>query len=363
MSRKPDPTHLLALARPASLDRGSRISADDMLAMTTTEAPEELTCRPSRQRRPLVTALRFTAVATAVAVATTVLVRSTDSEVAPSPPTLARAVLLAAADRIETANPATGRYWHATGQSFAVGAWGQSPVGKEPEMIRYRVACTHETWMARSERDASWLVVTAQSGEPLTRVDEAAWRRQGAYRLGACEGPAVPSVGGALPAPPFATRLDDKHNPEVSYPQVGATHVTTEEVMSLPTDPAKLEEVLQAWNRRGGYRSTEESLFSQATTILSQLPTTPKLRAALYRVLANLQSVENTGTIKDPLGRVGAGIELSGSGRQIIIDQTSGGLLAVQERSPDGTGELTAWTALTTSGWTDARPALPKTQL
>ncbi|MFF3669471.1 CU044_5270 family protein [Microtetraspora malaysiensis] len=360
MSRKPDPAHLLAMARPASLDRGSRVSADDMLAMATTEAPEELTRRPSRRRRPLVTALRFTAVATAVAVTTTVLVQSTDSEVAPSTPTLARTVLLAAADRIETANPATGRYWHTTGQSFAVGAFGQAPVGKVPEDVRYRVACTHETWIARSERDPSWLVVTAQSGEPLTRADEAAWRRQGAYRLGACEGAAGPSVGGVLPAPPFASRLDDKRHPEVSYPMVGATHVTTEEVMSLPTDPAKLKEVLQAWTRRAGYvPPTEQSLFFQAASILSGLPTTPKLRAALYRVLANLQSAKNIGTIKDPLGRAGAGIEASGEAIQIIIDQTSGELLAVQV--PDGTGELTSWTALTTSGWTDARPSLPKT--
>ncbi|MGP4103324.1 hypothetical protein [Nonomuraea sp. KM90] len=119
---------------------------------------------------------------------------------------------------------------------------------------------------------------------------------------------------------------------------------------------------LGGWTRQGGYRATEESLFTQATSLLSQLPTTPKVRAALYRVLANLSSVKNIGTIKDPLGRIGTGIELSGCGeRQIIIDETSGRLLAVQEHSPGCIGELTSWTAVTASGWTDAGPALPKT--
>ncbi|MFC7641039.1 hypothetical protein ACFQX6_08595 [Streptosporangium lutulentum] len=132
--------------------------------------------------------------------------------------------------------------------------------------------------------------------------------------------------------------------------------------MDLPADPAKLKEVLQEWTRRGGYRVTEESLFTQAAGLLSQLPTTPHVRAALYRTLAGLSSVKNIGTVKDPLGRVGTGIELSGCERQLIIDGASGGLLAVQERrSPDCTAEPTAWTALTASGWTDASPALPKT--
>ncbi|MEW1844905.1 hypothetical protein AB0392_43770 [Nonomuraea angiospora] len=50
------------------------------------------------------------------------------------------------------------------------------------------------------------------------------------------------------------------------------------------------------------------------------------------------------------------GFELSGSGRRIVIDETSGRLPAAEER--DGRA-LTSWTALTESGWTDARPALP----
>lgn len=363
MSRKPDAMDLLAMARPTSLDRGSRISADDMLVMATTEASGEPSRSPLRPGWTLLTALRFTAVAVAAAVAGIVLVRSTDTEPATSAPMPARTVLLAAADRIETANPATGRYWRTTGQSLAIGGWGRGPVGGPvPKTVNYQAACTHEIWMAKSERDPSWLVVIAQSGKPLTKADEDVWRQQGSYRLGACEGAAVPGVGGVVPAPPFATRLDDKRNPEVSYPQVGATHVTTKEAMNLPADPAKLKEVLQEWTRRGGYRATEESLFTQATSLLSQLPTTPKVRAALYRVLANLSSVKNIGTIKDPLGRIGTGIELSGCGeRQIVVDETSGRLLAVQEHSPGCTGELTSWTALTASGWTDAGPALPKT--
>ncbi|MFI9841132.1 hypothetical protein ACIHFD_29155 [Nonomuraea sp. NPDC051941] len=77
--------------------------------------------------------------------------------------------------------------------------------------------------------------------------------------------------------------------------------------MNLPTDVARLRQVLQEWTRRSGRRADDESLYTQATSLLSQLPTTPRL-------------------------------------------------LAAEERDARA---LTSWTALTASGWTDARPALP----
>ncbi|MEU8102267.1 hypothetical protein AB0C18_00925 [Nonomuraea muscovyensis] len=358
MSRKPDAMRLLAMARPDSLDRGSRLSADDLLSKAGDEPQTRPAGRPSRPRSNIMTAIRIATVATAVTVVTAMLARSTGTEPSTSHPVSARTILLAAADRIETTSAATGRYWHSVGQSMAVGAEGRAPTGMTPKMLSYQVTCTHEVWMAKSEREPSWLLVTAQSGKPLAQADEVIWRQQGAYRLGACEGPGVPSIGGVVPQPPFALRLDDQHNPEVSYPQVGAVHVTTKQVMGLPADPMRLKEVLQGRAWRGGYPATEELLYTQATSLLSQLPTTPQVRAALYRMLAGLSSVKNIGTIADPLGRVGIGIELDGT-RQIIIEESSGRLLAVQERSSDRTGTLTSWTAVTASGWTDARPRLP----
>ncbi|NRQ32422.1 CU044_5270 family protein [Nonomuraea sp. NN258] len=358
MSRKPDAMRLLTMARPDSLDRGSRRSADDLLVEAAGDSGAA--AAPPRRRMTVVTGIRLAAVAMAVTVVTVVLVRNTGPETAASHPLSARTVLLAAADRIENTGAATGRYWHSVGQSMALGQEGRAPAGVEPKLVDYRVRCTHEVWMARSERKPSWLVVTAQSGEPLTAADEAIWRQQGAYRIGACQGPGVPSVGGVLPAAPFAMRLDDESAPEVSYPQVGPVHVTTEEVMTLPPDPVRLRSVLGEWARRGGYQAGEELLYSQAASLLSQLPTTPRVRAALYRMLAELPKVRNLGTVTDPLGRAGRGIELAGW-QQLVIEESSGRLLAVQEGSGDGTGMLTSWTAVTSSGWTDADPRLPET--
>ncbi|MEU4230140.1 CU044_5270 family protein [Nonomuraea sp. NPDC026600] len=360
MSRKPDAMRLLAMARPDSLDRGSRLSADDLLIKAGDEPARRPARRPSRPRSNVMTAIRIAAVAMAVTVVTAMLVRSPGTESLTSQPVSARTVLLSAADRIETTSAATGRYWHSVGQSMATGKEGRAPTGMTPKLLEYQVTCTHEVWMAKSEREPSWLLVTAQSGKPLAEADEAIWRQEGAYRLGACEGPGVPSIGGVVPQPPFALRIDDQHAAEVSYPQVGAIHVTTKEVMALPADPVRLREVLQAWDRRGGYPADEESLYAQAVSLLAQLPTTPQVRAALYRVLASLSSVKSIGTIADPLGRVGRGIEFAGA-QQIIIDESSGRLLAVQERSSDRTGTLSSWTAVTASGWTDVRPKLPNT--
>ncbi|MEV0236503.1 CU044_5270 family protein [Nonomuraea sp. NPDC050786] len=365
MSHQPDDDEmrLLTTARPASLDRGSGLSAADLLVKAAAQPPhEQRSPRPSRPRRRPSIVVRLAVAMTAVAIAAVVLVRNADPDgAAPDASgfTPARTVLLAAAERIETQNPATGRYWHTVGQSMAIGQEGRAPRGQEPRMVNYRVTCTHELWTARSRRDPTWLLVTAQSGKPLTKADEETWRSQGAYRLGACEGAGVPGVGGAAPAPPFAVQLDDERHPEVSYPQVGATHVTTAEVMNLPADPAGLRRVLNEWARRGGYADAQGFPFMQATSLLTQLPTTPRVRAALYRVLADLPNVQNIGMIKDPLGRTGTGIQLDGCGGQLIIDEPAGQLLAVQERSPDCTGEVTAWTAVTASGWTDATPVLP----
>ncbi|MEU5868057.1 CU044_5270 family protein [Nonomuraea sp. NPDC047529] len=324
--------------------------------MAALDAPGEPARRPSRPRRTLLTGLRLTAVA-AVAVAAVVFVRSTDARLATPVAMSARSVLLAAAERIETATPATGRYWHTVGLSMALRSAGQGPPGGgTPKSVGYRVTCTHELWMAKSGRDPSWLVVTAQSGKPLTGADEETWRLQGRWRLSDCDGAGVPGVG-PLTAPPFAVRLDDKRYPEVSYPMVGATPVTTKQVMDLPADPAALKKVLQQWARQAGQQS-DEALFAEAVSLLSQLPTTPRIRAALYRMLADLPGVQNLGRISDPLGRVGTGIELQGGVQRIVIDEASGRPLAMEDRL-DG-DELTAWTALTASGWTDARPVLPE---
>ncbi len=46
---------------------------------------------------------------------------------------------------------------------------------------------------------------------------------------------------------------------------------------------------------------------------------------------------------------------------QILIEESSGRLLAVQERSSDRPGTLTWWTAATASGWADASPRLTST--
>ncbi|NUW35527.1 CU044_5270 family protein [Nonomuraea sp. SMC257] len=298
------------------------------------------------------------AAAMAVTVVTILLVRSTNPEPPASHLVSARTVLLAAANRIETTGAATGRYWHSVGQSMATGGEGRGPAGTTPKTFTYRATCTHEVWMAKSEREPSWLLVTAQSGVPLKAADEEIWRHQGAYRLGACDGPGVPGVGGVVPRAPFAVRLDDRRAAELSYPQVASIHVTTKEVMALPADPVRIKEVLQGWARRAGYQADEEFLCTGATSLLSQLPTTPRVRAALYRMLAGFPGVRNIGTITDPLGRVGRGIELSPA-RRLVIEESSGRLLAVQERSPDHPGTVTAWTAVTASGWTSASPKLP----
>ncbi|WP_188197828.1 hypothetical protein [Nonomuraea sp. SYSU D8015] len=148
MSRKPDEMRLLTMARPDSLDRGSRLFADDLLIKAGDEPQTSPAFRPSWPRSKVMTTIRVAAVAMAVTVVTTLLVRSTDTEPSTFHLVSARTVLLAATDRIETTSAATGCYWHSVGQSMAMGEEGCAPAGMTPKMLSYQVTCTHEVWIA-----------------------------------------------------------------------------------------------------------------------------------------------------------------------------------------------------------------------
>jgi hypothetical protein len=283
----------------------------------------------------------------------------------------ARDVLLAAATRTEKTPAASGRYWHSRVRSM----WPTEMLLNE-RRIGYEAMCDSDVWAARRPSDKSWWIVTSQSTRLLTPADERAWREEGKPELGSCmygHGSTTSTQGFVAP---YATELRDpgRTAPYVGFPSSNGKTISFRAVDRLPADPEKLREILAGWSvgprppdpvdekSRSMY---EYTLFLRAGDLLFALPTSPKVRAALYRMLAGFSSVRLLGEVRDPLGRTGQGIALAncrdGFLDRLILDERTGGLLALQEVQGCGSAaRIKEWKALQAAEWTDESPRLPK---
>lgn len=110
-----------------------------------------------------------------------------------------------------------------------------------------------------------------------------------------------------------------------------------EQLYALPTDPAKLQSVLQAKFTQGfgadanptpspGTVTQSAELFVVVGDLLRESPASPALREALYDVAANIPGVVVKGDYTDALGRTGTAVERNGE--ILVIDTSNGQLLA-----------------------------------
>jgi hypothetical protein len=113
---------------------------------------------------------------------------------------------------------------------------------------------------------------------------------------------------------------------------VGGTSLTWDQLYALPTDPAKLEPVLQSDIKGAGPNPTAE-LYTIVGDLLRESPASPALREALYEVAANIPGVKLVGHYQDALGRAGTAVERDGE--TLVIDPKNGQLLADIEGNPN----------------------------
>lgn len=114
----------------------------------------------------------------------------------------------------------------------------------------------------------------------------------------------------------------------------------------LPTQPAALRRALErllvasAPNRRPGpmlrqLRADPSQLFSPISQFLF-LPTSPQLRAALFRVLAQLPGVQLVGRRRDRLGRTGVAVAVTQGGpdqvrEELLFDPATSNVLQIED--------------------------------
>jgi len=138
----------------------------------------------------------------------------------------------------------------------------------------------------------------------LTAKDHAAW------------------VAAGSPALPGGAPMDDSFGPGGLVD--GPTDVT-----KLPTDPSALGIAI---SRMSSGAPAPAEVFTRIGDLLRETDASPALRAALYRVAAELPGVELLGSVTDHVGRAGIGVAYTAHGTQdeLIFDPRTSALLGEQ---------------------------------
>jgi hypothetical protein len=372
MSRTPDILDLLAGSRPDRLnpppdhaDRHAEAVAAIVADRTTTP-----TTGRRRARRAVLTTVAVTAAAAAVAVVgVAVAPHDAGPGAGAGAGTVPRAdganrLLLAAAERSAVTPATRGRYFTLQteyGILLPVTAGGG---GSYAVMQR----ALSQYWLAGPGAGRSWVMDQSLGAKPATPADEAAWRRAGS--------PAVLEVTRPKPASLSTAPGKLSGNPvdQRRIFGIGDEAMTVADLGKLPTDPAALRKALLArFDGGGGDMPTDRGqwLLGVTASVLVDLPVGNTVRAAAFRLLADLPGVRDLGPVRDVRGRTGQAVAfvqdspVIGSFEvRLIIDPDTGQALGQERRAvrPKGPwswitpGDLAGYQAVVASTYTNDDP-------
>jgi len=259
---------------------------------------------------------RLLAAAASVAVAVTVVLNA--GWFAGRGPTAQAREALHGAARVAAARADTalrpGQYWYSRSERLNTADFDIAPAdGATPQP-----AALQPTRLWVTEVSELWLAADG-SGRVRTRVrpairgpqDRQAWKQ----------------------SPPELRRLLnlDERFPATKDVFLGLTY---QQLRALPTQEQALTRRLRSLPGNGRSLDPDApanvALFSAIGDLLRDMPTPPAVRAALYRVAADLPGVTWAGRVRDPAGRVGDAVALNdGSFRyELIFDPATAILLA-----------------------------------
>ncbi|QKG23185.1 CU044_5270 family protein [Actinomadura verrucosospora] len=297
-------------------------------------------------------------------------------EAAPERPMDSRTILLAAAEKLDGTTETTGMYWHkSTVDTHSLLVQGQ---GKE----RFTVLLMEKMDEWAPGRPGGKMVGRQQrlGVKPATKADAAAYRRAGSPKTLSLQVPVQPRGKGsykALKVTAGPGPVETSSSPLVGGDKVYwlGRNVTMKQLQSLPGDPARLKKEVMRWY--GGH-DTEASnvpmkadawLFRVAGSLVTELPVKPKVRAAAFRMLAGLKTVDSVGKVTDPQGRTGDAIGMTekdpnGVVRHLLVIDPATGKALADERvllTPAANDPRPAGTVISSSSvmgmeWTDSAP-------
>jgi hypothetical protein len=350
----------LADARPRRLDPTHR---PDPAAIMARPRPTETVRRPARRRLVLAGLVPAVAVVAAGAVVLAnqtapdhppTTAHSTKAEAPRKMPTSAHELFLVAAARSESDTATGGRYWV---QPTEFG----STVEVGPPGRRYHIMLRHsmEFWFATRPGDRTLGVDQYLGAEPASPEDAAAWRADGSPTRWPVPGPdGTPSDKFYEAAPgPQGIRYVEGATAANNF-LLGGNPVSLSELAALPTDPAALKTwLLNRLHQLGNQEPDDYSLFWNGKSLVMDLPVTPAVRAAAYRMMADLTGVTLLGEVTDQRGRSGMAVAYTHDGDggpvefRLIIDPDTGQALAEENRNT--AGELSRYTLVDGMGFRD----------
>ncbi|MEU0572583.1 CU044_5270 family protein [Nonomuraea sp. NPDC005983] len=353
--------------------------------------------RPARRRRGIVrpawglslagAAAAVTAVAVVVsgtggttprAPAGTPSVASSVAQGSPGPQVRlsARDILLAAAEQADRQPDEPAAYWHTASVRrtlFQVEGGGYTVVDQERS----------EGWTPYAPGGKQWGRSQPLGVRPAGPDDEAAWRQAGSPEE---VGVLVPGkkVPAKLSTTPGAVRTSHAGLVEGDKVFWLGRNVTMKDLRGLPSDPAALKAwLLRSYKGHGTESSSDPQtadawLFDVTAGLITDMPVTPRVRGAAFRMLAGLDAVEVAEDVTDAEGRTGAAVtidertkakatdkDFSGVLRKrLIFDRATGGALAYENVVVQPGGLFTdfapgtVWNSnvVLEAGWTDDKP-------
>ncbi len=262
-------------------------------------------------------------------------------------------VLLVAAERVEKSPRTTGTYWFT---EVHQGRIEDVPGGD----YRVDVRTVEKRWI-RHGTSRQWSRTWDVGTRPATEADEKRWLAAGSPRswhLGE-DWPPGPATwrGRGLTGSDAPGGPGDRSD--------GPVQLDLADVQSLPTRPDLLRARLRVLveEKFNAPEKVRDRLIADAVEkVAMTLPVSPEVRAAAYRLLAELPDVRDLGKVTDHAGRPAYGVALPGPRgereRRLFFDRKTGrplgtAFVALHGRHPD---RVTAYSTFTAMHWTDEAP-------
>ncbi|MDT0461906.1 CU044_5270 family protein [Streptomyces gibsoniae] len=354
-SGRPDVMQVLADARPDALDPSRLVDpvrqredlARIVAGATDDRAAHDLASRRRGSGFRLLGAAGLAAVAASVVAVTTLHWQAPAERPAAQPRSSAGTKgagagadvrvdghfeLLSAARKAET-SAAEGTYWQTTTRSEHVDVGGENG-----QLFAVRSTSTDE-WSVGVRPATRSLMVSGLNSvtEPRTAADEARWHAAGSpgtVRVEVANTSGTGMMGytmGTRRPMVMRTNIDDRIH------AVGPRNVTYQDLRELSAISGELRQYLERLHAEDNGAGTGDSawMLRQAADLVT-MPVKPAVRAAAYRVMADLPGVRVVARVTDPLGRQGVGVEFPGTFRtplgstrqQLVVDPFTGALLS-----------------------------------
>ncbi|MEU6786795.1 CU044_5270 family protein [Nonomuraea angiospora] len=334
--------------------------------------------RPARRRRRPARPVWSLGLAAAAAAVTAVVVAMNGTASTPRAPdqpastrpavTLsAREVLLAAAARAERQPEGKGEYWHTVSVRrtlFAAAKGGYRVLEQRRD----------EGWTpgATGPDQKQWGRMRSLGVRPATEEDRQAWERAGspASIEVTVPGKPKPMILKTSPGRTMTGRSPLTDGDKVFW--LGR-NVSVKDLRELPGDPDRLKKRLLGWKGHATDvpMAGDGWLFAVSAGLIMDMPATPEVRGAAFRMLAELGDVRVIENVTDAEGRTGTAVainEQTADGgvteHRLIIDEATGQALAneyvvVKPRGLQAAFEPgTMWNSIAVikAGWTDEKP-------